>query len=298
MSKFQNLNLDDWFDEDEALKAINDIETGKFWRPKKDKTNIRILPPIKANGEKLFYFTHRVHWINRMPYECINQTLVDKDGREHVAESCPICSLTKQLFKIGETDEEALKEAKAISAKSKDVVRILVRDEGEAKIQFYEMPVSVKNLLLTAISSGDYGSPPIHPVTGNDFSLQRTGSGQQTKYDSSYILPKESPLTDTKEGIIEILQTAQKMPFNSILSFMTSDELKRVLREYAGKSQDETPSPAPEAPRPRTETVKVTQPEPEDDNTISVDSFVGDGGESDLDDLLSELTGMDDDIPF
>ena len=222
MSKFQNLNLDDWFDEDEALKAINDIETGKFWRPKKDKTNIRILPPIKANGEKLFYFTHRVHWINRMPYECINQTLVDKDGREHVAESCPICSLTKQLFKIGETDEEALKEAKAISAKSKDVVRILVRDEGEAKIQFYEMPVSVKNLLLTAISSGDYGSPPIHPVTGNDFSLQRTGSGQQTKYDSSYILPKEY--------ILDLLEVSK----SDIREFAKIDERIKVVNHRSG----------------------------------------------------------------
>ena len=294
----KDLNLDSWFDEEEALKAISEVESGKFWRPKKEKTIIRVLPPIKANGEKLFYFTHKIHWINKTPYECINQTMVDKDGHEHVAESCPICALTKQLFKIGENDEEALKEAKSISAKSRDVVRILVRDEaGESKVHFYEMPLSVKNLFMGAISSGDYGAPPIHPVSGNDFSLQKTGEGKLTKYDSSYILPKESALADTKEEIIDILQNAQKMPFNSIVSFMTADDLKRVLREYSGKSDSSEDSKANTTKQYRGSNV-ATEKVSTDLEAAVKQSVVEDDGDSGLEDLISELTGMENDIPF
>lgn len=295
MSNF-NLDLDNLFDEKEVLDAVNKVESGgRFWRPKKDKTVLRVLPPIKANGEKLFYFTHRVHWINRQPYECINQTLVDKDGKEHIAEPCPICTLARKLFKLGETDEEALKEAKAISAKSKDVVRILVRGEGDSedRIHFYEMPVSVKNLLINAISSGDYGSPPIHPISGNDLSLQRTGSGTMTKYESSYLLPKDTALADTKEKVVEILQEAQKMTFNSILSFMDAGSLKKVLREYAGGAPADEASKASEPMQAKVETpvenisAPATFVEPTIEQVISRDD--------DLDNLLSELSGLGDD---
>jgi hypothetical protein len=288
-----NLNLDNLFDEKEVLEAVNKIESGgKFWRPKKEKTVLRVLPPIKANGEKLFYFTHRVHWINRVPYECINQTLVDKDGKEHLAEPCPICTLAKKLYKLGETDEEALKEAKAISAKSKDVVRVLVRgDSGaEDKLHFYELPISVKNLFIHAISSGDFGSPPIHPIDGNDLSLQKTGAGQQTKYDSSYLFPKKTALANSKERVVEILQEAQKMTFNSILSFMSEGELKRVLREYAGSVSEQDVQPekvAPQTVQEKTVSAPTTFVEPTIEKISSRDE--------DLDNLLSELSGLGED---
>lgn len=302
MSKLNEFNLDDFFDEKDALEAVNEVGARRFWRPKTDTTKIRVLPPIKTNGERLFYFTHKVHWINRVPYECIDQTLVDKDGKEHVAETCPICTLAKQLYKLGEKDEEARKEASAISAKRKDVVRILVRDGGDLKVQFYEMPISVRNLFVTAISSGDFGEPPIHPVKGNDLSLQRTGSGQQTKYESSYIIPKKTALAQTKEEIINILKEAEKMPYNSILSFMPASELKRVLREYSGD-----PAPVVKTDTP-TETVTeqvvgqpdIPEPEPKPETVAKKKVEIEQDEDSALDDLLSELNGLDgdEDIPF
>lgn len=284
-----SFDLSDYFDEEDVLTALEEVETNRFWRPTKDKTILRILPPIKKNGERLFYFTHKVHWINKVPYECLNQTLVDKDGKEHVAEPCPICNLAKQLYKAGDTDEEALKEARSISAKTKDVVRMIVRDDGDFKVHFYEIPFSVKRLLVTAISSGDFGSPVIHPTDGNDFALQRQGSGQLTKYDSSYILPKKAPIAGDKETIIKVLQEAEKANFNSVVSFQTPEFLKEVLRSYAGGSKEEREIPVVRRDVNEARAVEKEDVSKLDDLKASIEN--DSSQDDDLNKLLGELTG-------
>lgn len=292
-----SFNLSDFYDENDMLKALDEVDTGKFWRPNKDRTVLRILPPIKSNGERLFYFTHKVHWINKVPYECLNQTLVDKDGNEHVATNCPICNLAKQLYKAGENDKEALDEAKAISAKTKDIARIIVRDDKDFKVQFYELPMSVKKLIISAISSGDYGSPVIHPIDGNDFVLQRTGTGQQTKYDTSYVMPKKSAISDSKEEIIKVLQDAGKITYNSAITFQTFESLNKVLREYAGRSsQSNETANSEDRITPQQNKQKPVETRVPARQEVSVTE---DESEDELDSLLNELGDFDDSqIPF
>lgn len=285
-----SFNLNDFYDEEGMLKALDEVDTGKFWRPTKDRTVIRILPPMKSNGEKLFYFTHKVHWINKIPYECLNQTLVDKDGNEHVAENCPICNLAKQLYKAGENDKETLEEAKAISAKTKDISRIIIRDDKDLKVQFYELPMSVKKLIISAISSGDYGSPVIHPIDGNDFVLQRTGTGQQTKYDTSYVMPKKSAISDNKEEIIKILQEAEKISYNSAVTFQSRESLEKVLRDYAGISSNTTGSKQTESRINNQQNTQQSLAKSSPKQEVNLDSENTD----ELDLLINELAGFDD----
>lgn len=290
--------MDDFFNEKEMLGAISDVETKKFWRPTKNKTIIRILPPLKPNGEKLFYFTHRVHWVNKIPYECINQTQVDKDGQEHVAENCPICNLAKKLYKLGEGgDSESDALARRISGKTRHVVRIIVRgeEESEGKIFFYELPQKIHKMLMDNISSGEWGSV-VHPTKGRDLIIIKNGTGVQTDYSSSQLSPKETPIYPETEKVVAILQEAVKKPYHSLIAFKSSEEFDNVVREIArGSVEDDgfySSAPTPKAPVEKTHTKKFDEsydvPVADlDDVDVSSDD---DSGSDDLEDLLAELS--------
>ena len=52
-----------------------------YWNPKNEGTYpIRFISPLtKTFNEVLFYQKHRLHYVNRKPYFCLNQTLTDKN---------------------------------------------------------------------------------------------------------------------------------------------------------------------------------------------------------------------------
>ena len=201
-----------------------------FWRPIKQKTTIRILPPIKANGEKLPFFEHRVHWVNSQPYECLNQTVVDKDGNMHTACECPICKMSRALYNA--KTEEATNLAKKITGRTRHIVRIIVRDDPEYATTpvFYELPQSIFEKVRNAILSKEWGSL-VGPLDGRDFDVVKSGEGMYTNYDASSFKPVTSKIADDNTKIVEILTKAKDMSFNSLINFKTNDELKAVAME-------------------------------------------------------------------
>jgi len=294
----KEISLEDFgFDEKAMLGAIADDNTKKFWRPEKDRTTLRILPPIAQNGEKLFYSNHRVHWVNRMPYECLNQTTLDKDGNLHQAEPCPICKLAKTLYKMGDSDPESLELAKQISAKSKAVVRIILRGEDESKVYFYELPYKVHQYLISNISSGEWGSV-VHPIKGRDFTLQRSGKGMFTDYSSSSLSPNITPISKDKESMLLILKEAMGKTYNSLITFQTPDALKAVVNEMVNPPKTPTSGYKPmqhsapkqaHAPKqthaPKADPVEEMMgdeefelPEVEDDENSELNKLLGDFG--------------------
>lgn len=291
--------LDDFFNEQVMLGAISEIETKKFWRPTKNKTIIRILPPLKPLGEKLFYFTHRVHWVNKIPYECINQTQIDKDGNEHVAEACPLCNLAKKLYKLGEGgDSESDSLAKKISGKTRHVVRIIVRgeEENEGKIFFYELPQKIHKMLMDNISSGEWGSV-VHPTKGRDLIIIKNGVGVLTDYSSSQLSPKETPIYTDTEKMVAILQEAVKKPYTSLVGFKSVDEIENVVKgiangeiendNYSAKNVAHTQKPAQKK---FSETSDIPMVDLDDDMSIDTDINGGEVASDGLDDLLAELS--------
>lgn len=213
---------------------VNEVEKSEkksaFWRPTKKDTVIRILPPIKANGEKLMWFEHKVHWINSQPYECLNQTVVDKDGNLHNACECPVCKMTRALYNA--KTEEATALAKKISGKTRYVVRILVRDDPEYATTpvFYELPFSIYEKIKNAILSKEWGTL-CGPLDGRDFTITKTGEGMYTNYDASSFKPMTSKIADTNEKIVEILTKAKDMSYNSLINFKTADDIKSIALE-------------------------------------------------------------------
>lgn len=286
-SSYYNENV-----EQEMIKKMEQEQQNSFWRPKKDKSVLRILPPVIKNGEKLFYHAHKVHWINKRPYECLNQTLVDKDGHEHVACDCPICKFVNKLYKAGDDESKSL--ASKISAKTKYVVRVIVRDENDNQPVFYEMGNKIHQLITGAAMGGEFGSI-ISPVNGRDFNLVKKGEGTNTDYSGSYISPNVSKIFNEDEKILEALKKAQSMPYNQLISFQDADTLRKVIAEM-----DDTTSISPivgtpmRTPAPVHNIGKPTFEEPfaDAEDLIPPMSQTNEStGNSELDDLLAELEG-------
>ena len=293
-----NSMLSDFVDLGSMISEVEKSEKKSvFWRPTKQKTTIRILPPIKANGEKLPFFEHRVHWINSQPYECLNQTIVDKDGAMHTACDCPVCKMARALYNT-KTDK-AIELAKKITGKTRHIVRIIVRDDPELANTpvFYELPQSVYEKFKNAILSKEWGSL-VGPLDGRDFDLVKSGDGIYTNYDSSSFKPTTSRISDDNSKIVEILTKAKDMSFNSLINFKTADEIRAVAMEnddvakfFGGATQTTVapaPAPAPVAPAP----APVATPFDEDPIPVAVPDTQATTTESAADELDSLLAGL------
>lgn len=229
-----NAMLSDFVDLNSMADEVSKTEKkNNFWRPTKQKTTVRILPPIKANGEKLPFFEHRVHWINGQPYECLNQTVVDKDGNMHTATECPLCKMAKTLYNT-KTDD-AVDLAKKISGKTRYVVRLIIRDDPEHSDNpvFYELPFSIYEKIKNAILSKEWGSL-FGPLDGRDFDIIKTGEGMYTNYDASSFKPMTSKIADDNQKIVDILTKAKDMSFNSLVNFKSADDIKTIAMENDG----------------------------------------------------------------
>jgi hypothetical protein len=114
----------EWGDMLDEMQRDKEASAGtrKYWQPPSDKEGtfpIRILPPLRSKGEKKFYFKHQIHWVDRIPYECLGQDLVDKNGVAHKAEDCPICSFVKKLYRTSEKNTDGWKLAGELRAKDR-----------------------------------------------------------------------------------------------------------------------------------------------------------------------------------
>lgn len=209
----------------------------KFWSPpsKEEGTfKVRFLPPLKKNGEVKFYFTHKVHWIDGTPYECLNQTLTDKNGKLHEAEDCPICKFCKKLYKTAVRGDDEFKLAGEISGKQRRVSRIVLRgSEDETKPDFYEYGPTIFNMLYHIMNETDFGII-VDAKIGRDFNLTKVGQGRRSKYETSTPAASITPIFSNAESIKKVFENATKMDYNSLIEFSTVENLKKVLNEYLG----------------------------------------------------------------
>lgn len=284
--------LDDFNLDGLAEEISKDLKRNSYWQPKADTENeIRILPPLtKQFGERLFYHKHRTHWIDGKPWECLNQTGMDKDGNHHEAEVCPVCKMVKSL-RNGSTDKDskAGKIASKIAGRDRYVFRIIARDsKNKTTPMFYEVGPKIFQKITSAITSGKFGSV-VHPVEGRDVIIIKTGSGMTTNYDSSYISPQITPMFQTNEEIIEAIKKAYEMSYTGLINYSPVEEMKLAVRNFIAEESGVAPTK-----KPVTETVKIG-------TTDSLESLMGTAAPSvaqpeeittnneELNDLLSEL---------
>ncbi len=277
----------------DLLSAIKeDLESKqskrKTWSPPPNQEGdfkIRILPPLKRKGERLFYSFYKVHWINKTPYLCLNQRLTDKNGNTHEPEDCPICNHVRKLYKLAGTDKESdeYKLAGSISARDRYVYRVVVRgSEDETQPVLWEASKTMNGAIVSFMTSDNpdknYGII-VDPLQGRDFILTKTGKGQRSNYDQSVPSKNEGPIFTDKEKIQKVLINAEKLDYSSLYEFSSKELLSKSLREYLSGDEEQVEKKTEEK-RSETRIEKNEVIETKDE----------DGGEDDaIDDLLKDL---------
>lgn|SRR5574344_2266025 len=238
----------------------------KFWSPKTEGlTQVRFISPLKDFGEKIFYMKYRQHYVNGHPYFCLNQTLVDKNGKVHEAETCPICKKVKQLYALSSDKEsEEARLGSQLSAKDRFVSRIIVRGkkdskgvDSEAKPEFYEFGKKIHEILANAIKLGEYGNF-LSLKSGRDFNLSKKGTGRNTDYSGSQLSIKQTPVFTDIEKIKVLAEELKKMDYKQLVEFKSSEELEKALAEYLNDDADaaEVESPRQSVGEPISDQVK------------------------------------------
>jgi len=231
--------------EEMKKQMIQDKEgrTGKFWRPgskEEGKFPIRILPPMKKNEEKVFYYAHKTHYINGSPVECINQDLVDADGNFHKAQRCPICDFVSKLYNASEKGTDDWDLAGQLKARKRYISRIIVRGgkEGDVKVDFYEYGVKIWEKLFNILTDTEYGNI-LDPKNGRDFIIQKSGTGRNSDYSSSMPSANKSPIFDDNDKLLKVFNKATEMKYNDLVTFTSFDELKKMLKMFLSNEDEE-----------------------------------------------------------
>lgn len=238
------------FADDDISTMLSEMENDskktfvkKFWSLPSDfegTQKIRFLPQSKSLGEKVFYKKHRVHWLNGVPFECLSQTMIDKDGKLHEAEDCPICKYVKKLYAIAgdEKESEEKRIAGSISAKDRYIFRVIVRgkrdkdgNNTEAFPEFYEAGKTIFENLYLILKGGEYGNF-LSIAEGRDYNLTKRGKGRNSKYDGSMPAANPSPVFTDKEQLQILIKNISEMNFDKLIEFKTYDEVKEAINNF------------------------------------------------------------------
>jgi hypothetical protein len=236
---------------DEMLAAMRSDKAGnknnKFWSPPSDKEGtfpVRILPKQKDKGEKVFYFKHRVHWINKKSYECLDQSLNDKNGDFHEAEDCPVCKFVKKLYDTSTRGTEEWDLAGSMRAQDRYIYRIVVRGkEDETQPEYYETGKTIFEILFHLIAETDFGDIT-NLKEGRDFIISKKGVGRLAKYETSSPAASPTQVFQKVDDLKSLVEKMKQMDYSSLIEFTESTSLKKTLQEFiSGDSDDEVPAP-------------------------------------------------------
>lgn len=277
---------------DDMVKAMQQEKEGgssKFWRPgskKEGKFPIRILPPMKKNGEKTFFFSYKTHFINGVPYECANQTLTDAQGELHKAQPCPVCAFVSKLYNSSERDSDEWKLAGSLKARKRYISRIVVRGkDDETQPEFYEYGPKIWEKLYNILVESEFGNI-LDAKDGRDFIIHKSGTGRASNYDNSTPSLEKTPIFDDKDKIVKCLTKASEMKYSDLIDFITANELEKVLSNYIHNSDESSAEPKQEnnhsAPKSNQNDLKA-----DDDNNADEDVEANEDDE--IDDILSEF---------
>lgn len=221
----------------DAMKKDKEGSKGKFWSPPSKEEGtfpIRILPPLKGKREVKFYFLHKVHWIDGVPFECLKQTITDKNEKLHEAEECPACKFTRKLYNSTEKGTDEWKLAGELSAKQRRISRIVVRGKDDETIpEFYEYGPTIYNILFHIMTETKFGII-VDAKEGRDFNIAKVGTGRRSKYDTSTPDPDKTPIFDNVEQLKKVFERAMELDYNSLIEFHTYEEIERALNEKLG----------------------------------------------------------------
>lgn len=216
----------------------------KFWAPPSDKEGsfpIRIMPRIKDKGEKVFYFHHRVHWIDGKAYECLKQDIPHgAEGAFHEAEKCPVCEFVQKLYNTCEKGTEEWELAGKLKAQDRYIYRVVVRgSEDETKPVFYEAGKEVQGIVYHAIAESDFGNIT-DLKSGRDFILAKTGVKRMSRYTTSSPSANITPVFTDVAKIKALIENVKAMEYAPLIEFTDFGTIKAALAAFI--NDEDTPA--------------------------------------------------------
>jgi len=242
----------------DMIAQMNEDVEGKkrnVWTPPSNEEGtytLRFLPPLKKLNEKIFYFRYRVSFLNGVPFLSLNQTMMDANGNEHMAELCPMEIESRKLFSSGEKGSPEWRLAAAIAPKYRYLYRIVLRgSDDETQPMFYESGTLVFNKLYTILTSSDnqFGNI-VDPIKGRDFRLIKSGVGRQSKYDNSMPSLESIPIFPDKERMQAMFENAENMLYSSLINFSPREQVEDAVNQILGKASKITVG-VPNTPLPK-----------------------------------------------
>ena len=204
----------------------------ELWKPAPGKHQVRLVP-YKFNKENPFielYFHYNIN----------NKTYLSpiSFGRPD-----PIVEFADKLKRMG--DKEDWRAAKRMEPKLRTFVPVLVRGEEGEGVRFWGFGKTVYQEILGYISDPDYGDIT-HPVTGRDITVEVVSaedSGTNYPMTSIRVKPKETPMAETKEEALKLLDAQQEI--TQVYQELTYEELKSILDGWLNPDAEEDEEDAP-----------------------------------------------------
>jgi len=189
--------------------------------------------------------------------------------------------MSKKFYKLADNNRnsEEWKLAYDFSAKLRYVYRVIVRDKDDPTIpEYYETGKTIFNILAHIMTETDFGII-VDPKNGRDFNVNKKGTGRNVKYDQSLPAVNPTALFDNVEDVKKCLEHAKKMGYNTLIEFVSYDDMKKVIGNYleADTGDDEKESVKSNKPAPVMAEAAIEAEESDDDE---------------LDDILSEFESV------
>ena len=254
--------------EEAARAASMNFGPMPFWKPKKGKNRVRIMPPYTDEGENAYLWWREIwaHWGVGPDDDSKKNVSCPKMSPDSEDKECPICDYVEQLKASGDPADLALakeirsqrriytniidlkdpvwNEAAIEELRSEDVPEDKLPEIGDPKIQVWNFGVKIFNVLL------DYYTENIDMVDlkeGYNVVLTRSGEGLNTSYitrleQKPSRAPCEEDPTEKLHNLDSVMQFKTSVELQAVLEGVDPDEAKKL--EAATKQQEKAALPA------------------------------------------------------
>jgi hypothetical protein len=149
---------------------------------KAGRTAFRVLPPYKEGGG--FYEVCQWHW-------GVGPESKGMLCRQTFGERCYLCEKVQELAASADLKEQD--EAERMAAKTRYLANAIIIGEEAKGVQVMELKERMARVMIELALDAEIGNFT-DPVTGRNMSLEKTGTGLQTRYSEPRIAANPSPI--------------------------------------------------------------------------------------------------------
>ena len=210
------------------MSALNSRGEGSnkkfFWKPQDGEQTLRIVPDPDGDPFREFWFHYNVG---------------DEPGflcpKKNHGDDCPVCEFVSKLYNT--RDEEDRKLANQLRAKQRFFSPVVVRNDEDEGVRLWGYSKTVYERLLNLVLNPDYGDIS-DPETGTDLVIEY-GKKPGQMFPSTDVQPRRRASVLHKDSSKANEFVSTEIPFKSLFSVKTTQEVKDLFESYRNGTSDE-----------------------------------------------------------